>query len=346
MAKTAPTIISATRITKGAITDVSDIMQKNISPALTILALVGLLVSAGQANSDDTSDWITGLPREPIHVNAWPGGKKVAVCFILYVEVWGFGHGPNFRPDMVARDPDVVDESFRQYAIQSGIPRVGRLFNEQSVPLSIALNALFLEQHFELWKEFRALVPNAPIIAHGMNNSTELLPLGRGLDQQKAYIRRTLDLIQRKTGMRSRAWSSPSVYPNADTFRATASEGITYSLDGMDSDVLSRIATASGPLILIPYPTITVDMGQYLERMKQPSDVERLWIDYVTELAREAEIHPDREATVVAIGMHPFVVGMPDGAAALRRVLENFKRQKLVWLTDVQAVINAAGKKP
>jgi hypothetical protein len=44
---------------------------------------------------------------------------------------------------MVARDPDVVDESFRQYAVNWGIPRVGRLFNEQGLPLSIALNALF-----------------------------------------------------------------------------------------------------------------------------------------------------------------------------------------------------------
>jgi len=76
-------------------------------------AVIGLLISAGPAVSENTSDWLTGLPREPIHVKAWPGGKKVAVCFILYVEVWGFGHGPNFRPDMVARDPDIVDESFR-----------------------------------------------------------------------------------------------------------------------------------------------------------------------------------------------------------------------------------------
>jgi allantoinase len=99
------------------------------SAAILILAVAGLLVSAGPMRSDTTTDWITGLPREPIHVRAWPGGKKVAVCFILYVEVWGFGHGPNFRPDMVARDPDVVDGSFRQYAINSGIPRVGRLFS-------------------------------------------------------------------------------------------------------------------------------------------------------------------------------------------------------------------------
>ncbi len=71
-------------------------------------------------------DWITGLPREPIHVAAWPGGKKVAVCFVLYIEVWGYGHGPNFRSDMDGRDPDVVDESFRQYAdLQSVVKAAG-----------------------------------------------------------------------------------------------------------------------------------------------------------------------------------------------------------------------------
>jgi peptidoglycan/xylan/chitin deacetylase (PgdA/CDA1 family) len=212
------------------------------------------------------------------------------------------------------------------------------------MPLSIALNALFPEKRPDLWKQFRSLVPKAPIIAHGINNSTDLLPLGRGLDEQRAYIHRTLDLIEKHTGVRSRGWTSPSVYPNGDTFRATAAEGITYSLDGMDSDVLSRLTTQSGPLVLIPYPAVTVDMGQYLQRLKQPADMERLWIDYVTELAREAEAHPDREATVVAIGIHPFVVGTPDGAAALRRVLENFKNQKLVWVTDVEAVLGVAGE--
>lgn len=310
-----------------------------------LLALMGLLVSIGSAASGDAGDWVTGLPRAPIHVTAWPGGKKVAVCFVLYVEVWGFGHGPNFRPDMTARDPDVVDEAFRQYAIDWGIPRVGRLFHEQETPLSIALNALFPEQHPEVWKEFRSLVPKAPIIAHGINNSTDMLPLGRGLDQQEAYVRRTLDLIEKETGVKSRGWSSPSVYPNADTFRATAAEGITFTLDSMDSDILSTLTTQSGPLILIPYPAVTVDMGQYLERSKDPAQIAKLWIDYVTELAREAETHPDREATVVAIGIHPFVVGTPDGAAALRGVLQNFKNQKLVWVTDVQAVLDAAAQK-
>ena len=114
----------------------------------------------------------------------------------------------------------------------------------------------------------------------------------------------------------------------------------------MDSDVLTRLVTQSGPLVLIPYPAVTVDMGQYLSRAKEPSDLERLWVDYVTELAREAEADPAREATIVAIGIHPFVVGTPVGAAALRRVLENFKQQQVVWVADVEAVLAAAGEKP
>ena len=150
--------------------------------ATDILALIALLVSAGPVASENPKDWITGLPRETIHVKEWPGGKKVAVFFVLYVEVWGLGHGPNFRPDMVSRDPDVVDESVRQYAIEWGVPRVGRLFNKQSDPLSIALNALFPENHPDNWKQFRSLVPKAPIIAHGINNSTQTLPLKARLE--------------------------------------------------------------------------------------------------------------------------------------------------------------------
>jgi len=315
------------------------------SKASIIIVLVGLLFTASLAIAEATPDWITGFPRENINVKEWPGGKKVAVCFVLYVEVWGFGQGPNFRPDMVTRNPDLVDEAFRQYAVHWGIPRAGRLFKDQEVPLSIALNALFPGNHPELWKQFRSLVPEAPIVAHGMNNSTDRLPLGRGLQQQERYIKSTLDLIEKETGIRPKGWTSPSVYPNADTFRASAAEGLLYSLDGMDSDILSKLNTPDGPLVLIPYPAVTVDMGQFLTRLKQPADMEKLWIDYITELAREADANPDGNATVVAIGIHPFVVGTPDGAAAMRRVLEQLKNENLVWLTDVEAVMKASGVK-
>jgi allantoinase len=79
--------------------------------------------------------------------------------------------------------------------------------------------------------------------------------------------------------------------------------------------------------------------------MKEASDLERLWIDYLDELAREAAAHPDREATVVAIGIHPFVMGTPTGAAAMGRVLRHIGEQRLIWLTDPETLLRAAGEK-
>jgi allantoinase len=324
-------------------TGVLSTMTSPMRIARLCLVMFALIAAMPSAKCQGTNDWITGLPRQSIHVKSWPGDKKVAVCFVLYVEVWGHGHGPNFRPDMDGRKPDIVDEAFRQYAINWGLPRVAHLFNELKVPLSLAVNAQFLEQQPSVWKILHYLVPRAPIIAHGLNNSTDLLPLAQGPEAQRAYIRRTIDIIENRAGVRSIGWSSPSVYPNADTYAATAAEGIRYSLDGMDSDVISRLETPSGPLWLLPYPPTVVDMGQYLSRFKEATDLERLWIDYIGELVREAAANPDGDATVVAIGIHPFVAGTPAGAAAMRRALQSLQKEGPVWLTDVESALKAAG---
>jgi hypothetical protein len=111
----------------------------------------------------------------------------------------------------------------------------------------------------------------------------------------------------------------------------------------MDSDLISRLKTPDGALVLLPYPTVTVDMGQFLSRMKSPSEIETLWLDYVLELVSEARADPGREAVTVVIGLHPFVVGTPDGSAAMRRVLSRLKTEALVWLTDTECILKTAG---
>ena len=306
------------------------------------MALLSAVCLPSATLAQDRTDRVTGFAREPIHIAAWPAGRKVAVSFALFVEEFGFGQGPVFRPDLATRNPDLVNEAFRQYGIDWGIVRVGRLFKELGVPLSIALNAEFPGNYKSVWNEFRAVQPNAPIIAHGMNNTSHMLPLGRGLAEQRAYIRRTLDLIAEATGVRPTGWSSPSVYSNGDTMQAIAAEGVTHTIDQMDSDILSRLKAPDGSVVLLPYPVVTVDMGQQLARMKSPAEIETLWLDYVLELAREARADPSREATTVVIGIHPFVVGTPDGAAAMRRVLLRLKTDDAVWLTDTDAILKAA----
>jgi len=311
-----------------------------IAAAATLI----VLGATASAPAQDGVDWITKFPRTDVHVAAWPGGKKVAVSFALFVEEFGFGQGPIYRPDLASRAPDLVNENFRVYSQRWGNLR-GRLFKDLGVPLTVVLNAEFPQAHPSEWKEFRAEQPDAPIVAHGLNNTSHMLPLSRGVDEQKAYIRDTLNLIAATTGVKSTGWSSPSVYANADTMQAMAGAGIAYTIDGMDSDIVSRLNTPAGPLILLPYPVVTVDMGQNLARMKSPPEIAALWLDYVLELAEEARANASREATIVVIGIHPFVVGTPDGAAAMRRVLTRLKTDPSVWLTNTASILKAADGK-
>jgi allantoinase len=314
-------------------------LRRTAAAAAIALLLPGALLA------QDGVDWITKFPRIGLHVAAWPGGKKVAVSFALFVEEFGFGQGPVYRPDLASRTPDLVNENFRAYSQSWGNLRVGRLFKDLGVPLTVVLNAEFPRAHPSDWKDFRAVQPNAPIVAHGMNNTSHMLPLSRGLDEQKAYIRDTLNLIAATTGVKSTGWSSPSVYANADTMQAMAGAGITYTIDAMDSDIISRLDTPNGPLMLLPYPVVTVDMGQNLARMKSAPEISALWLDYVLELAEEARADASREATTVVIGIHPFVIGTPDGAAAMRRVLARLQTDPSVWLTDTEAILKAVNSK-
>ena len=63
-----------------------------------VLVLLANHAFCGDTFAQDGTDWVTKFPREPVHVSAWPGGKKVAVSFALFVEVFGFGQGPVLRP--------------------------------------------------------------------------------------------------------------------------------------------------------------------------------------------------------------------------------------------------------
>jgi allantoinase len=63
-----------------------------------LLLLFSVLVPVEVACAQDGTDQITKFPRDPVHVAAWPGGKKIAVRFALFVEMFGFGQGPMLRP--------------------------------------------------------------------------------------------------------------------------------------------------------------------------------------------------------------------------------------------------------
>src|SRR6516225_2081230 len=132
-------------------------MRPALWPARLIAATAAIaLFLPAAVFAQDSVDPITKFLRTDIHVAAWPGGKKVAVSFALFVEEFGFGQGPVYRPDLARRTPDLVNENFRAYSQSWGNLRVGRLFKDLGVPLTVVLNAEFPRAHSSEWKDFRA----------------------------------------------------------------------------------------------------------------------------------------------------------------------------------------------
>ena len=65
-------------------------MMKAWKSGLVAGLLLVQLPAAGLAQGIDP---VTGFPRDPVPVAAWPAAKKVAVSFALFVETFGFGQG-------------------------------------------------------------------------------------------------------------------------------------------------------------------------------------------------------------------------------------------------------------
>jgi len=55
-------------------------MKRKASGCIAGLMIL-LAANASPAAAQDTVDGVTGFPRQPLHVSAWPDGKKVAVSF-------------------------------------------------------------------------------------------------------------------------------------------------------------------------------------------------------------------------------------------------------------------------
>ena len=124
--------------------------------------------------------------------------------------------------------------------------------------------------------------------------------------------------------------------------QAMAAEGIVSTLDQMDSDIISRLKTPDGALVLLPYPTVTVDMGQYLARMKTPLG-DRGAVDGLRVGARHRGARRSRARGNDSRDRHPPVrrrhARWSSGHAARACAL---KKDDMVWLTDTDAILKAA----
>jgi allantoinase len=274
------------------------------------------------------------IPRErldfsPIEGRAplgLPGGARLVVWPVLALEEWDIAR-PMARtvippPQGQVLLPDVPNWTWHEYGMRVGFWRLKRMFERLGVSPTVTLNAKVCETYPPVVEACRA--NGWELNAH----SYEQIPMQR-LDDERATIRRTMDIIEKFSGRRPRGWFGPGLTQTEHTLDYLADAGIEYIGDWVLDDEPVTLRTTSRPVVALPYNFEIHDIVM-MALQHLPSDAfHARALDHFACLYEESAERPK----VMAIACHPYLSGVPHRARHVERAFEEIMRRPgvVVW---------------
>ena len=254
--------------------------------------------------------------RPPI---APPSGGRILVHLVVNVEHWQFDQ-PMPRtiltpPHGKETVPDIPNFGWADYGMRAGLPRMINAIVERGLPASTSFNAGVIDAYPRAAQAMHDA--GWEFIGHGMHQKA-LNHVGG----EAEVIEASLAKIAAFTGHRPRGWLSPGLRQTHDTPELLKDAGIEYTFDWVIDDLPSWMHTARGPLMAMPYNLELNDSIIYaVEKHSSPEFYLRL--ERTLELfVRESRNQP----RVLALGLHPHLVGPPHRFVYFERMLDLLMR--------------------
>lgn len=135
-------------------------------------------------------------------------------------------------------------------------------------------------------------------------------------------IARTLDTIERFTGKRPVGWLSPGLAETYETPENLAGAGVKYIADWVWDEEPSRISTANGPLVTLPYSMECNDIPMMVVQHHEAAYFTQKCTDMFDQLYDESRVRPK----FMAIAIHPYISGQPFRIRYLASVYEHMSK--------------------
>lgn len=256
------------------------------------------------------------IDRPPLKL---PGNARVAVWPVVNVEDWDIGE-PMARtmlpyPQGVKVIPDVANYGWFDYGLRIGFWRMKEVLDRAGIRATVSLNASICENYPRVVDE--SLAAGWEILAHGYMQR----PLALEKDE-RAVIRRTIDVIRDYTGTAPRGWMGPGLGESWDTPDILAEEGIEYLCDWCNDDQPYPMKVKSGSLVSIPYTLEVNDIPIYLIKNRPSPAIFDLARDTFDTLYREGET----SARVMAVSTHPYITGVAHRIKYYEQIFEYMQK--------------------
>ncbi|MET9312587.1 polysaccharide deacetylase family protein [Kribbella sp. NPDC003505] len=256
----------------------------------------------------------------------WPDGKRVAFYVGLNIEHFLPGK-PSTSIWPLDLDPDPLNHGWREYGARVGIWRTIDILDRYGVRASALLNSDVAEHNPQIVKA--GVERDWAWLAHGRTNS--VLHTGYEPDEERRVLTQITDTIETATGKRPKGWMGPALTETHNTPQLLSELGYQYVLDWTNDDQPYRL-TVPG-MLSVPYTVELNDLGLFLRGLSGPDFLQMVKDQY--DVLRDESADSGR---VMALALHPFVIGQPFRAKYLDLALRYIAAQPDVWMTTSEDI--------
>ena len=268
--------------------------------------------------------------RQPLKL---PGGARMIIWPVLALEVWDITR-PMARmvippPQGIPMIPDAPNWSWHEYGMRVGFWRVKRMLDELGVRPTVTLNA---RTCLEYPRVAKACLDNGwELNAHAY----EQIPMHK-LEDEKASIRKTMEVITSFSGRAPRGWFGPGLTQTYDTIDYLAEAGIEYIGDWVLDDQPVWVTTASKPIVALPYNYEIHDIVLMAIQNHCSEVFLQRALDYFETIYAESH----ETTKVMAVAMHPYLSGAAHRIKYVRETFEHILSQPDVVCWDGEQILD------
>ena len=253
----------------------------------------------------------------------WPGGARVALWVIPNIEYFSLMERPGGYGG-AGKVPDVAMWCERDYGNRVGVFRMMETMDRYAIRGTVALNSDLCAQHPRIIEEGEKR--KWEWMGHNESNTRRLNEAGPG--EEERIIHNTLATIEKYAGRRPTGWLSSGLQETWDSLDHLAAAGVTYVGDWCNDDQPYVMSLGEGrTMVAMPYTQQLNDKWAVERRLVSADGFRQMICDHFDVLYREGE----KSGRVMAIALHPYLMGVPHRIGALDAALNYICRHKDVW---------------
>ncbi len=281
-------------------------------------------------------EWSMLSRRAPV---AWPNGARLALWINLAVQFFPLNQrGKPFPPPggMSTPYPDLRHYTLRDYGNRVGLFRCLEALDHAGFTPTFSVNAAIAERCPQLLERLNRR--GNEILASSWHMDT--LHHGElAIEDERELIDRSLSALRAAVDQPVTGWLSPARSQSHNTPDLLAEAGLRYMGDWINDDMPYPFAIRHGELVALPLSLELDDQfiiqsnlhseWEYAEQVKDACDY----------LLAEAEA--TGHGRLLALSIHPWLMGQPHRIAALESALKHISEQAGIWSAPAAEIVAA-----